>query len=109
MKSERTRKTENIIREGGAKAEQITAEADAKAAQLLAVVEGYAKSIRGSGDAEAAKFFKMLEEEPEFAMYLQNLDTLRKITEDKTTIVFGSEMDLIKLLKGIPDISPAKK
>ncbi|MBW8015297.1 MAG: protease modulator HflC [Planctomycetes bacterium] len=109
MKSERTRKTESIIGEGGSVAEKIKAEADSKSAQLLAVVEGYAKSIRGEGDAEAAKYYKMLDEEPEFAMYLQNIETLKDIIDGKTTIILGSDIDIINLLKGIPDIKPKKK
>ncbi len=108
MKSERERKTKSIIKEGGSEAKQITSEADAKATQLMAVVEGYAKSIRGEGDAEAAKYYKMLEEEPEFAMYLQDIETLKNILKEKSTIILGSETDLINLLKGIPAISPKK-
>lgn len=109
MKSERTRKTESIIEEGGSTAKQIKAEADSKAAQLMAVVEGYAKSIRGEGDAEAAKFYKMLEQEPEFAIYLQKIETIKEVYGDETTVIFGSDMDLVNLLKGVPDISPSEK
>ena len=108
MEAERSRKKETIIAQGKSEATKIISEADAKAAQLLAVVEGYAKSIRGNGDAEAAKYYKMLEEEPEFAMYLQDVETLKNILKEKTTIVLGSETDLINLLKGIPSISPKK-
>ncbi|MCF7955973.1 MAG: protease modulator HflC [Phycisphaerae bacterium] len=109
MKSERTRKTESITEEGSSAAKQIKAEADSKAAQLMAVVDGYAKSIKGQGDAEAAKFYKMLEQEPEFAIYLQKIETIKEIYGDKTTVIFGSDMDLINLLKGVPDISPSEK
>jgi membrane protease subunit HflC len=109
MKSERTRKTESIIEEGSSTAKQIRAEANSKAAQLMAVVEGYAKSIKGEGDAEAAKHYKTLEQEPEFAMYLQKIETIKEIYGEKTTVIFGSDMDLVNLLKGVPAISPAEK
>jgi membrane protease subunit HflC len=66
-------------------------------------------TIRGQGDAEAAKYYKRLDAEPKFAMYLQDVKTLKSILKKDTTIILGSEMDLIKLLKGIPDISPARK
>lgn len=108
MKAERSRKKETIIAQGMSEATKIKSESDAKANQLIAVVESYAKSIRGSGDAEAAKYYEMLKAEPEFAMYLQDVETLKKILKEKTTIILGSETDLINLLKGVPDISPKK-
>lgn len=109
MQAERFRKKETIIAQGKSEATKIKSEADAKATQLLAVVEGYAKTIRGGGDAEAAKYYEMLKKEPEFAMYLQDVETLKNILKEKTTIVLGSETDLINLLKGIPSIYPKGK
>lgn len=106
MKEERSRKKEAIISEGEADAQTIKSQADAKATQLLAVVDSYAKTIRGEGDAEAAKYYKMLEAEPEFAMYLQDVETLKEFLKEKSTIILGSEMDLINLLKGIPNLKP---
>jgi membrane protease subunit HflC len=108
MQAERSRKKETIIAQGESEATKIKSQADSKATQLLAVVEGYAKSIRGGGDAEAAKYYKMLEAEPEFAMYLQDVETLKSILKEKSTIILGSETDLINLLKGVPAISPKK-
>jgi membrane protease subunit HflC len=108
MQAERSRRKETIIAQGESEATKIKSEADAKAMQLLAIVEGYAKSIRGGGDADAAKYYKMLEEEPEFALYLQDVETLKSILKEKTTIVLGSETDLINLLKGKPNIKPQK-
>jgi len=69
-------------------------------------VEAQAKAIRGEGDAEAAKYYKLLEADPEFAMFLRNLEALGKILKEKSTIVLGAESEPIKLLKGIPDIKP---
>ena len=74
--------------------------------QLKAVVEAQAKIIRGEGDAEAAKYYKDLKADPEFAMYLRDIEALRKILEENTTIVLSEDTDIIKLLKGIPDIKP---
>lgn len=108
MQAERSRKKETILAQGMSEAAKIKSESDAKANQLIAVVEGYAKSIRGSGDAEAAKYYEMLKTEPEFAMYLQDVETLKNILKEKTTIILGSETDLINLLKGVPAISPKK-
>jgi len=107
MQAERSRRTETILAEGKSEATKIKSEADAKSTQLMAVVNSYAKAIRGEGDAEAAKFYKMLESEPKFAMYLQDVETLKSILKEKSTIILGSETDLINLLKGIPEIKPS--
>lgn len=106
MRADRNRKTETILAEGNAEATKIKTDAESKRTELLAVVEAQAKAIRGEGDAEAAKYYKLLEADPEFAMFLRNLEALGKILKEKTTIVLGAEAEPIKLLKGIPDIKP---
>jgi membrane protease subunit HflC len=108
MKADRTRKTETILAEGNAESTKIKTDAESKRTELLAVVEAEAKAIRGSGDAEAAKYYKLLEADPELAMFLRDIEALKKILEEKTTIVLGAETEPIKLLKGIPDIKPKK-
>ncbi len=108
MKADRKRKTETILAEGNAESTKIKTDAESKRTELLAVVEAEAKAIRGSGDAEAAKYYKLLEADPELAMFLRDIEALKKILEEKTTIVLGAETEPIKLLKGIPDIKPKK-
>ncbi len=108
MKADRKRKTETILAEGNAESTKIKTDAESKRTELLAVVEAEAKAIRGSGDAEAAKYYKLLEADPEFAMFLRDIEALKKILEEKTTIILGAETEPIKLLKGIPDIEPKK-
>ncbi|HIJ71434.1 MAG TPA: protease modulator HflC [Planctomycetes bacterium] len=106
MRADRKRKTEAILAEGNAEATKIKTDAESKRTELLAVVEAQAKSIRGEGDAEAAKYFKLLEVDPDFAMFLRDLEALEKILKEKSTIVLGAEAEPVKLLKGIPDIKP---
>ena len=106
MRADRNRKTETILAEGNAEATKIRTGAESKRTEFLAVVEAQAKSIRGEGDAEAAKYYKLLEADPDFAMFLRNLEALGKILKEKSTIVLGAESEPIKLLKGIPDIKP---
>lgn len=108
MKADRKRKTETILAEGNAESMKIRTDAESKRTELLAVVEAEAKAIRGSGDAEAAKYYKLLEADPELAMFLRDIESLKKILKDKTTIVLGADTDPIKLLKGIPDIKPKR-
>ena len=106
MKADRTRKKEAILAEGRAEAERIRSDAEAKQKELLAVAETQAQIIRGEGDAAAAEYYDMLKADPELAMFLRNLEALKKILAEKTTIVLGVETEPIDLLKGIPDIEP---
>jgi len=108
MRAERNRKKEAILAEGEAEAKRIRTDAEAKQKELLAVAAAQAQLIRGAGDAEAAKYYEMLKEDPELAMFLRNLAALKKILAEKTTIVLGVETEPIDLLKGIPDIEPEK-
>ena len=106
MKAERNRRTEAIIAQGNAEATKIRTDADSKKTELFAAAQARAKAIRGQGDAEAAKFYKLLEEDPEFAMFLRDIDALRTILEQRSTIVLSADTQPFKLLKEIPDIKP---
>ena len=108
MKADRQRKTAKIITDGNTEAGKIKEDAELKSKELLAIVEAQAKAIRGKGDADAAQYYKMLDENPELAMFLRDVEALRKILKDKTTIVIGAETDPIGLLKKVPDVKPSK-
>ncbi|MEN6307071.1 MAG: protease modulator HflC [Anaerohalosphaeraceae bacterium] len=104
MKADRKRKTDNILAAGTSEAEKILSDAQAKQKELLAVAEAQAKAIRGAGDAEAAAYYKMLEADPELAMFLRDLEALRTILKERSTIVLGTDTEPMQLLKGIPDM-----
>ncbi len=106
MRADRNRKTETILAQGNAEATKITTDAESKRTELLAVVEAQAKAIRGQGDAEAAKYYKLLEADPDLAMFLRNLEALKKILKEKSTVVLSADTEPLELLKGIPDIKP---
>lgn len=108
MRAERNRKTEATIAEGNAEAAKIKTDADSKKTELLAAAEARAKAIRAEGDAEAAKYYKLLEEDPEFAIFLRKIDALKKYLEKRSTIVFGADTEPFELLKKMPDIKPKK-
>jgi membrane protease subunit HflC len=104
MKTDRQRRTEATIARGLAEAATIQADANLKKTKLLATAEARAKEIRGRGDAEAAKYYKFLEEEPELAMFLRNIEALEKIMKERTTIVIRDDSEPFKLLKEIPSL-----
>ncbi len=108
MKAERQQRTQNTLSEGQAERTKIISDADAKKKVLLAATEARAKQIRGKGDAEAAKYYKMLDADPELAMFLRNIDALKRIMADRSTIVLSADSQPFKLLKNMPETSPAK-
>lgn len=108
MRAERNRKTEATIAEGNAEATRIRADADSKKTELLAAAEARAKAIRAEGDAEAAKYYKLLDEDPEFAIFLRKIEALKKYLEKRSTIVFSADMEPFKLLREMPVLEPKK-
>lgn len=106
MSAERGRKTLATIAEGRAEATRIRSDAVLKKTELLAAAEARAKAIRGRGDAEAAKYYKVLEAEPELAMFLRNIEALKKILAERSTYVVPTDTQPFILLKEMPDIKP---
>lgn len=106
MREDRNRKKEAILKEGQAEATKIRTEAESIRDELLAAADARAKAIRAEGDAEAAKYYKMLEEDPDFAIFLRNLDALRNILSQRSTVILDQNTEPVELLKSVPDISP---
>jgi membrane protease subunit HflC len=106
MRAERTRRTFATIAQGQAEATRLKTDADSKKTELLAAAEARAKAIRGKGDAEAAKYYKLLDEDPELAMFLRNLEALKKILKERSTVVISADTEPFELLRKMPDIEP---
>ena len=104
MKADRKVKTDTIIASGNSEAERIRSDADAKQKELLAVAESQAQAIRGAGDAEAAQYYKDLEADPELAMFLRDLDALKAVLKERTTLILGTDVEPIQLLKEMPKL-----
>jgi membrane protease subunit HflC len=105
MRTERNRKTSDTITQGEAEATKIKTDADSIKTELLAAAEARAKAIMGQGDADAAKYYEMLEEEPELAIFLRNVDALKQTLKERSTIVIPADAEPFMLLKKIPDIT----
>jgi membrane protease subunit HflC len=106
MKAERNRRTEATIAEGNAAARKIITDANSMQMELLAAAEARAKAIRAQGDAEAAQYYKLLEQDPQLAIFLRDIDSLKKILEQRSTIVISAETEPFKLLRQMPDLKP---
>ena len=106
MKAARNLRTEATISEGQGQATKIRGDANLKSSVLLTAAEARAEAIRGKGDAEAAKHYKKLEEDPEFAMLLRNLESLERILKERSTIVIPADSEPFILLKEKPLLIP---
>ena len=106
MKAERNRRTEGTIAEGSAASKKIITDALSMQTELLAAAEARAKAIRAQGDAEAAQYYKLLEQDPQLAMFLRDIDALKKILEQRSTVVISADTEPFKLLRQMPDLKP---
>jgi membrane protease subunit HflC len=109
MKAARNLTTRATIAMGAAEAKAIESDAKKKQEELLAAADARAMKIRGDGDAEAAQYYKMLEQEPNFALFLKDLDALKQMLRDKTTMLIPMDADPFKLLTQPPNPSQWKK
>lgn len=106
MIAERDRKTLATISEGNAEASSIKDDANSIKIELLAAAEARAKAIQAEGDAQAAKFYKLLEADPVLAMFLQDIEAVKKILEKNTVIVLSTDAPPFNLIKEKPTIVP---
>ena len=106
MKAARNLRTKATISEGEGQATRIKGEANYKKSVLRTTAEARALAIRGQGDAEAAKHYKMLEEDPELAMFLRNIESLEKMLKERSTLVIRTDSEPFELLKGVPSLKP---
>jgi len=109
MRAERNRRTEAIVAQGNAEATRIRTDADSKKTELLAAAEARAKAIRGKGDAEAAQYYQMLEENPELAMFLRNTEALKEALKEKTTLVIPADIAPFNYLNKMPDVGTGEQ
>jgi membrane protease subunit HflC len=106
MRKERERRTEATIAEGTAAARKIKTDADSMQTELLAAADARAKAIRAQGDAEAATYYKMLEQDPNLAMFLRDVEALKKMLEKRSTLIIGADAEPFKILKEMPKLDP---
>lgn len=104
MRADRKGKADAILAEGNAQAERIRSDAQAKQKELLAFATSQAQAIRGAGDAEAARYYKELDADPQLAMFLRNLEAMKTMLKDRTTLVLGTDTEPLELLKAPPQL-----
>jgi len=104
MKADRNRRAEEIISAGTVEANKIRTDADRMSKELIAAAEARAKIIRGRGDAEAARYYEMLEADPELAMFLRDLEALETSMSERATFVVPTDKEPFTYLQKMPEI-----
>lgn len=92
MRAERQQFAEKFRAEGRKNADEIRARTDAERTVLLAEAQKYAEETRGQAEADAARIYAGAHsKDPEFYRFLRELETLRKVVDDKTTLVLDGK------------------
>lgn len=99
MKAEREAEAEKFLSDGKRIAKNIRTEADALREQILAKAEAKAETIKAEGDAKAAAYYAVFKEEPELAIFLKKLDSLKNISKSRTVLVLDTDTAPFNLLK----------
>ncbi len=92
MKAQRDRLAAEAKSRGEAVAQTIVNDADSAAARISAFADQRAEQIRVQGEIEAARFIATLNEATNLAIFLDQLDMMRKLQGNKATLVYSTEM-----------------
>lgn len=107
MRAERNRKAQDTISQGNADVLKIREEARKVSEQLLAAAEARATIKRGEGDAEAARYYSIMQEDPDFAEFLIAIERMPEILSDRTTFVVDTNKEPFRILWERPNLKPA--
>lgn len=94
----RERLAKEIESKGDAEAEAIRAKAKQSRQRILAFAQRRAKEIEAEGNIAAAKFQAQMNEYPDLAVFLKNLDLIRAAFSDRTTVILSTDSPGLKLL-----------
>lgn len=92
MKSARDKIANEASSQGRSQAAQIRSAADADAQKIGAFADQLAKSIRAQGEIEAVEYLKQMKEDPQLAVFIQNMDFIRTGFGKTLTLVIPSNM-----------------
>ncbi|MBL9173375.1 MAG: protease modulator HflC [Verrucomicrobiales bacterium] len=100
MRAERDRLVKQYQGEGAARALEIRSQADRQRDELLAHAEADALRIEGDALAQASKELKVLEEDPDLAIYNLQLNALKKALQGRSTLILDQKTTPFNLLTG---------
>jgi membrane protease subunit HflC len=100
MRSTREALAKNAEQEGQARAQQITSEAQSVGERIMAFANSTATAIRAEGQQEAARQFDVFAQDPELAIFLRKIDTLKQVLGYRTTFILDpNSTDFLDLLR----------
>lgn len=91
MKAEREQLASQYRAEGEARSTTITSAAEKEAKMIERRAEARAIEIRGQGDAQAAEYYNVFEENPTLAAFIQELDALKSTLMNNTTLLIEAK------------------
>jgi membrane protease subunit HflC len=109
MTAERNREVERLKAQGEAEKVRIQSAADRDRDAILAKADAQATAIRGQADAEAAKSFQAFNENPEFAVFLMQINALEQSLKTKSTLILDQRTPPFNLLNASPASAPAAR
>lgn len=89
MIASRNKLVTEIESQGEGEAERIKSAAQAQADTIMAFAMQRAAEIRAQGDVEAAPWLAQMDQEPELAIFVKNLDIMRESLARKLTLIFS--------------------
>jgi len=101
MQSERKLLADRSQYEGEREATIIRSDAERTAAELLAKAQSQATTIKGQGEAEAAKSLKVFQQNPELAKFIFSLTALEGSLKERSILIFDQHTPPFDLFRGV--------
>lgn len=98
MKAARERLAKEIETQGQSQAEAIRTKAQSDSERITAFAQSLADRIKTRGDLEAAPYIEKMNQMPELAVFMANMDFIKNIDPRTSTLVIPSNMPGIEML-----------
>jgi membrane protease subunit HflC len=98
MRADRNRLVNELQSKGKAEAQTITSAAKANADKIKKFAEAYAADIRRKGDEEAQTFVAQMNEQPDFAVFLKQVDFIKQSLAKRITWIVDTTMPGFELM-----------
>jgi len=91
MRSDRNRLVQTLKSRGDSQAQTITTAAEANASRIEKFAEAYAEEIRRQGEVEATNYVAQMNEAPELAIFLKQVDLMKTALAKRMTFIFTTD------------------
>jgi membrane protease subunit HflC len=91
MRSDRNRLVQTLKSRGDSQAQTITTAAEANASRIEKFAEAYAEEIRRQGEVEATRYVAQMNEAPELAIFLKQVDMMKSALAKRMTFIFTTD------------------